>query len=203
MKYLDATNFILGMEITRDHANMMIFLNQRKYVEMVLQIFNMQESKSVNAPIPIVIKLYVDQCPKTQEEQEDLPRVPYASAVGSLMYAMVCNRPDIAHAVGVLNRYMSKLGKENWTAVKRVFRYLCGTTYYAIFYQGRPEPDIVINVHGFTDVDWVGDIDRKISTRGYVFNLFGGDISLMRKRQVVVALSSTEAKYMEAIHARK
>ena len=82
-----------------------------------------------------------------------MSRVPYASAVGSLMYAMVCTRPDIAHPVVFLNIYMSKLGKEHWIAVKRVFRYLRGTIDYAIFYQGRPGPDRVINVHGFVDAD--------------------------------------------------
>eukprot|EP00253_Pinus_taeda_P031714 PITA_31714 len=70
------------------------------------------DSKLVKVPIPIVLKLSTEQCPKTQEEEEDMSRVPYASAVGSLMYAMVYNRPDIAHAVGVLSRFMSKPGKE-------------------------------------------------------------------------------------------
>jgi hypothetical protein len=64
--------------------------------------------------------------------------VSHASAVGNLMYAMVCTRPDIAHAVGVLSRYMSKLGKEHWTSVKRVFRYLRGTSNDGLCYQGRP-----------------------------------------------------------------
>jgi hypothetical protein len=68
----------------------------------------------------------------TQEEEEDMSHVMYANAVGSLMYAMVCTRPDIAHAMGFLSRYMSKLGKEHWTAVKRVFRYLRGTTSYGL-----------------------------------------------------------------------
>jgi hypothetical protein len=54
------------------------------------------------------------------------------------MYAMVCTILDIAHAVGVLSRYVSKPGKEHWIAIKRVFRYLCGTTNYAMCYQGRP-----------------------------------------------------------------
>jgi len=203
MKDLGAANFILGMEIRRDRANKMISLNQRKYVETVLQRFNMQESKPVKVPIPIGVKLSVEQCPKTQEEEEDMSRVPYASAVGSLMYAMVCTRPDIAHAVGVLSRYMSKPGKEHWTAVKRVFRYLRGTTDYAICYQGRPGPDKVINVHGFVDAEWARDLDHRRSTSGYVFNLFGGAISWMSKRQAVVALSTTEAEYMVATHASK
>ena len=98
----------------------------------------MQDSKPVNVPIPVGAKLSVEQCPKTQEEEEDMSCVPYASAVGSLMYAMVCTRPYIAHAVGVLSRFMSNQGKENWKAVMRVFRYLRGTSDYGLCYQGRP-----------------------------------------------------------------
>ena len=94
----------------------------------------MQDSKPVKVPIPIGVRLSTEQCPKTQEEEEDMSRVPYASAVSSLMYVMVCTRPDIAHAVGVLSRFMSKLGREHWTIVKRVFRYLHGTSDYGLCY---------------------------------------------------------------------
>jgi hypothetical protein len=120
-----------------------------------------------------------------------MSRVPYASAVGSLMYAMVCTRLNIAHAVGFLSRYMSKPGKEHWTTVKRIFMYLCGTASYGLCYQGIPRLDKVLEIHGFVDANWAGDMDRTISTSGYVFNLFGGAISWMSKRQVVVALSTT------------
>eukprot|EP00253_Pinus_taeda_P016897 PITA_16897 len=123
-----------------------------------------------------------EECPKTQEEEEDMSRVPYASAVGSLMYAMVCTRPDIAHAVGVLSRFMSKPGKEHWTAVKPVFRYLRGTSDYGLCYQGRPGLDRVLDIHGFVDADWVGDLDERRSTSGHVFNLFGGVVSWMSKK---------------------
>eukprot|EP00253_Pinus_taeda_P031942 PITA_31942 len=130
MKDLGAANYILGMEIKRDRAKRQLWLNQRKYVETILQRFNMQDSKPMKVSIPVGVRLSAEQCPKTQEEEEDMSRVPYASAVGSLMYAMVCTRPDIAHAVGVLSRFMSKPGKEDWTTVKRVFRYLRGTSDY-------------------------------------------------------------------------
>ena len=73
----------------------------------------MHGSKLVKVPIPIGVKLSTDQCHKTQEEEEDMSHILYASVVGILMYAMVCTRPDIAHAVGVLSRYMSKLGKHH------------------------------------------------------------------------------------------
>jgi hypothetical protein len=163
----------------------------------------MQECKLVKVPIPVGVKLSTDQCPKTLEDREDMYRVPYVSAIGSLMYAMVCTRPYIAHAVGVLSRYMSKLGKEHWTTVKRVFRYLRGTTSYGLCYKGRSRLENVVDIHGFVDADWVGDLDLRKSTSGYVFNLFGGAISWMSKRQVVVALSTTEVEYMETTHASK
>ena len=129
-----------------------------------------------------------------------MSHVPYASVVGSLMYAMVCTRPYIAHAMGVLSKYKSKPGKEHWTVIKRVFRYLRD---HAICYQGRVGPDRVLDVHGFVDVDWVGDLDKRRSTNGYVFSLFGVAISWMSKKQVVVALSTTEDEYMETTYASK
>jgi hypothetical protein len=163
----------------------------------------MHGSKPIKVPIPIGVNLSANQCPKTREEEKDMSHVQYAIAIGSLMYAMVYTRPDIAHAVGVLSRYMSKPGKEHWTTIKRVFRYLRGTTNYGLCYQGRLGLDRVVEIHGFVDVDWVGDMDRRRSTSGYMFNLFGGAISWMSKRQAVVALSTTEVEYMAATHASK
>eukprot|EP00253_Pinus_taeda_P003817 PITA_03817 len=161
------------------------------------------DSKPVKVTIPVGVRLSTEQCPKTQEEEEDMPHVPYASSIGSLMYAMVCTRPDIAHEVGVLSKFMSKPGKENWTAVKWVFRYLRGTTDYGLCYHGRPRLHRVLDIHGFVDADWAGDLDQRRSTSGYMFNLFGGVVSWVSKKQSVVALSTTEAEYMAATHASK
>jgi hypothetical protein len=132
-----------------------------------------------------------------------MSHVLYVSVVGSLMYAMVCTRLNIAHAVGFLSRYISKPRKEHWTILKRVFRYLRDTTSYGFFYQGRLGLDRVLDIHGFFYAGLDGDLDHRRSTSGYVFNLFGGAISCMRKRQFVVALSTTEVEYMEATHASK
>ena len=101
-----------------------------------------------------------------------MSHVPHASVVGSLMYVMVCTRPDIAHEVGVLSRFMSNPGKEHWIAVKQVFRYLRGTSDYGLCYQGRPGLERVLEIHGFVDANWAGDLDQRRSTSGYVFSLF-------------------------------
>jgi phage major head subunit gpT-like protein len=82
-----------------------------------------------------------------------MSHVPYASAVGSLMYSIVCTRSDITHVVGVLSRYMSKLGKKHWTTVKRVFKYLRNTVSYGLCYQGRPCFDRVLDIYGFVDAN--------------------------------------------------
>jgi len=61
----------------------------------------------------------------------------------------------------------------------------------------------VLDIHGFVDADWAGDLDKRRSTSGYIFNLFGGVVSWMSKRQSIVALSTTKAKYMATTHASK
>ena len=73
----------------------------------------MQDAKPVSTPLVIHFKLTKEMCPKIQEEIDYMSKVPYSSTVGSLMYAMVCTRPDIAQAVGVVRRYMNALGKEH------------------------------------------------------------------------------------------
>eukprot|EP00253_Pinus_taeda_P018644 PITA_18644 len=107
------------------------------------------DSKPVKVAIPVGVRLSAKQCPKTQEEEEDMPPVPYDSVVSSLMYAMVCTRPEIAHAVGLLSRFISKLRKEHWTTVKWAFRYLCGISDYGLCYQGRLGLDRALDIRGF------------------------------------------------------
>ncbi|KAL6517675.1 hypothetical protein OROMI_033376 [Orobanche minor] len=82
-------------------------MSQEQYIEKVLKRFNMDKAKVVSSPLTNNFKMSVEDCPKTKEEIEEMDKVPYASAVGSLMYAMVCTRPDIAHAVGVVSRFLS------------------------------------------------------------------------------------------------
>ena len=124
MKDLGATRYILGMEIIRDRQNRKLWLGQSKYVDTILKRFNMQDSRPLSVPVTMGTKLSSSQCPTSPSKMEEMTQVPYQSVVGSLMYAMVCTRPDIAQAVGVLSCYMSNIGRAHWDAVKRVFIYL-------------------------------------------------------------------------------
>ena len=79
-------------------------------------------------PLGSHFKLSKEESPSTKEERAEMKKVPYASAIGSIMYAMVCTRPDIAQAVGVVSRFMDDPSKQHWEAVKWILRYLKGTT---------------------------------------------------------------------------
>jgi hypothetical protein len=127
-----------------------------------------------------------------------MSRVPYSLVVGNLMYAMVCRRPYISHAVGVVSRCMKNPCKEHWKVVKCILRYLRGTTTHALCFGG---PDIIL--HGYVDSYMACDKYSRRSTTGYVFIVGGKIISWISKLQKVVALSTMEAKYVVATEASK
>jgi hypothetical protein len=164
----------------------------------VLERFRMQNAKLVSTPLASHFKLTKEMYPKIQEEIEYMSRVPYSSAVGILMYAMVFTRPDIAHAVGVVSRYMNNLGKEHWEAVKWILRYLRGTANHALCFGGSETV-----LQGYVDSDMAGDKDSRRSTTGYVFTIGGTTVSWISKLQKFVALSTTEAECVAATEASK
>ncbi|KAH9762147.1 Integrase catalytic domain-containing protein [Citrus sinensis] len=130
-----------------------------------------------------------------------LKQSPMQCAVGSIMYAMVCTRPDLAHRVGVISRFMGNPGKDHWNAVKWVVRYLRGTVVTAIVFGkiSGASPEVV----GFVDSDSATDNDRRRSITGFVFTMCGGAISWKSSLQSAVALSTTEAEYIALTEAVK
>jgi hypothetical protein len=190
--------WLLGIEISRDNDGAFL-LRQRKYVETMLERFGMADCRPVATPMDVSVHLSADMSPQTDEEQEAMASVPYRSAVGSLMYLMVSTRPDIAAAVGVVSRFAERPGPQHWVAVKRIFRYLRGSTAMALRLSGS----VPVRLAGWCDADWAGDVDTRRSTTGYAFSVGQGCISWASKRQVTVALSSTEAEYMSASMAAR
>ena len=100
-----STAYILGILIYRDRTMRLIGLSQTRYIERVLKRFNMKDFKRGYLPFRHGIHLSRDMCCKTQQEKEHISRIPCASIIGSLIYAMLCTKPDIAYAVSVVRRY--------------------------------------------------------------------------------------------------
>ena len=148
MKDMGEARYVLGVEIIRNRSKKLLGLSQEAYINKILERFRMHFSKPVDTPVEKGQTLSLDQCPKTDKEKERMSNVPYASAVGSLMYAMLCTRPDICFAVGLVSCYQSNLGPTHWRAVKRIFRYLYGTSGLVLYYQGGD-----IKLRGYTVAD--------------------------------------------------
>jgi hypothetical protein len=198
MKDLGAAKQILGMRINRDKQKGTLQLSQEEYIDRILKRFSMSNAKPVSTPLASHFRLSKDQSPKTEEEKDIMAKVPYASAIGSLMYAMVCTRPDIAHAVGAVSRFMTNPGKQHWEAVKWILRYLRGTTDRCLCFR-RGE----LKLQGFVDADFAAEVDHRRSTTGYVFTVGTTAVSWISQIQKIVALSTTEAEYIAVTEASK
>jgi hypothetical protein len=114
--------------------------------------------------------------PSNKTERMEMSRVPYASVVESLMFAMICTRPDIAQAVATVSRYMANLGREHWNTIKRILRYIKGTSDAALRYGGSES-----TVRDYVDSDFASDLEKRKSTIGYVFIIAGGVVSWVSK----------------------
>ena len=189
MKNLGHANHILGMRIMLDRKKHLLYLSQSEDVEKVLRHFNMEGGKKVSVPLASYLKLCQNDCPKSHAKKAEMEKVPYLSTIGSLMYAVICTRPDNAYAVGVVNRYMSNPGKKHWKVVKGIMRYLKGTKGMRICF-GRKEAC----VDGYTDANYAGDMDKRRSTSGYVFMFTEGAVSWRSCLQNCVSMSTTEAE---------
>lgn len=192
MKDIGEAKMCLGIRITRDRKKDKIFIDQEKYINGMLEKFNMADCNPVLTPIDINTKLSKQMSPKDESEREAMENVPYQEAVGSLLYAAQSTRPDIAFAVNAVSRYNNNPGKAHWNAVKRIFRYLKGTSHLRLEYSKGGPSEII----GFCDADWASDIDERRSITGYVFMKQGGAVTWNTRKQQTVALSTTEAEYM-------
>jgi hypothetical protein len=144
-------------------------------------------------------RLDMFQCPQTPEDNEIMRDKPYMSAVGALIYLTIATHPDIAHAVGVLCLFMSKLGPAHRKAAKHLFRYLCGSVDYRLTY--APNPSSSQHFTMYSDADHGGNPDNGCSTSAYIVKMGTGAVSWMSCLQSIVALLTTETRFISAISA--
>ncbi len=186
MKDMGIAETCVGIKIK--HTSHGISLDQCSYIEEILKRFDMHECKPVGTPSDSNVKLSAAMI--TDDDNEI--KIPYQEAVGSLLYLAQCTRPDIAFSVNDVSRFNAKYGIAHWRAVKRIFRYLRGTSDLKLHYTRSK----IHEIKGFSDADWASDVDKRRSCTGYVFQLSNAAVTWCSKRQHTVALSSTEAEYM-------
>ncbi|GKU88975.1 hypothetical protein SLEP1_g3180 [Rubroshorea leprosula] len=175
-------SYFLGIEAVS--VNGCLLLSQHRYIQDLLQKSGMTEAKPVATPLASTSNLLLNTGVPLPDGLE------YRKLVGSLQY-LAFTRPDISFAVSRLSQFMHKPTDVHWQALKRVLRYLRGTTSHGILL--RPQQSL--SIHAFSDADWAGDRDTCLSTTGYIVFLGGNPILWRAAKQRAVARSSTEAEY--------
>ncbi|XP_062557021.1 uncharacterized protein LOC134221866 [Armigeres subalbatus] len=174
----------LGMRIDYNRSGGTLRMSQESSITKVLNRFGMSECNSTRTLI---------------EKGLQLPHgglnagEPYRELLGSLMYIMLCVRPDVCYPVGYLGRFQQDSSTVHWNALKRVVRYLSGTKTLCLEYQRNSEAEALV---GFADADWAADLQDRKSVSRFVSKVYGCTVSWSSKKQSTVSLSSSEAKYV-------
>ncbi|KAL6346564.1 hypothetical protein AAG906_000182 [Vitis piasezkii] len=197
MKDMGEATYVIGIEIFHDRSRGLLGLSQNRYIETILERFDMENCSASVAPIQKGDKFSLMQCPQNEWERKHMERIPYASAVGSLMYAQTCTRPDISFAIAMLGRYQSNPGMDHWKAAKKVMRYLRGTKDYMLTFKRSDNLEVI----GYTDSNFAGCVDSRKSTFSYVYLLVGAAISWKSAKQTIIAASTMEAEFVACFEA--
>jgi hypothetical protein len=205
-------HYFLGISIERDQNN--LYLSQKNYLEKVLIQFRMNETKkSVLTPLETKIPVH-DLIAEGNSEEN---RFPCRNLIGSLMYVMLCTRPDLCYAVSLLSRYQSRPSKRLWNLMKRILKYVKGTLdiklTYSKLYSNEPLSTFIKNttvgrrkmirnlgdeyqpIVGFADASFATNDPEAHSTTGTLIKLFGNTVLWSSRRQATVALSTMIAEF--------
>lgn len=166
---MGSLSYFLGVEVIPHPCGLL--LSQHRYIQDLLTRDNMANAKPVSTPM-------LHHPPLTLTSGTPLENLTeYRAIVGSLQYLSL-TRLDISFAVNRLSQFMQCPTSDHWLALKRVLRYLVGTSDHGLFLR-RDSP---LSVHAFTDADWAGDKDDYISTTGYIVYLGSNPISWSCKK---------------------
>ncbi|ESK95281.1 gag-pol polyprotein [Moniliophthora roreri MCA 2997] len=186
---------LLGMTVTRDRPAPTISFNQSLYIDSIVERFGLGSAHPSSTPIVHGTKLSKTQSPTTLEEQSMMAKVPYQSAVGSIMHAAVMTRPDISHACQCVAQFMQNPGEAHWTTVKQIIWYLKSTRNLSLTLGGASKS---FDVTAWSDSDFAGHPDHGRSVSGYALFLGRGCFSWRSRKQTATASSTSEAEYYAA-----
>nr|AAS01934.1 putative Integrase core domain containing protein [Oryza sativa Japonica Group] len=180
MKDLGVADVILNIKLIRGENG--ITLLQSHYVEKILNRFGYIDSKP--SPTPYDPSLLLRKNKRIAGNQLE-----YSQIIGSLMYLASATRPDISFVVSKLSRFTSNPGDDHWRALERVMCYLKGTVELGLHYTGYPAV-----LEGYSDSNWISDVDEIKATSGYVFTLGGGAVSWRSCKQTILTRSTMEVE---------
>ncbi|KXJ79603.1 hypothetical protein RP20_CCG000255 [Aedes albopictus] len=176
--------FFLGMRLEYNRRDGELKLSQEAAAVKILEKFGMAECNPSKNPMEKGLQLSRDGNRTSQ---------PYRESLGSLMYQMLCVRPDLCYPVGYMGRFQQSPTEDHWQALKRIMRYLKGTTTMGLVFKRHEDSRPLV---GFVDADWASDSEDRKSVTGFLFKVFGSTVSWASRKQSTVSMSSSEAEYV-------
>jgi hypothetical protein len=190
IKDLDPILHFLGMRVTRNRDNRTIYIDQKFYVQQIIEQLRMDSAIPVSTPVDrsIIMK-------KREDSDASTSQLQYQEAVGSINYVAIVTRPDISFAAGMLGRYSANPSKVHSKAVKRVLKYLKKILHYGLELGGGIECDSN-QLEAYRDADFVGDQDELKSTTGFVvIDRHGSVVAWNSTKQKITAKSTADAEF--------
>jgi hypothetical protein len=185
MKDLGELSYFLVIEVIQSPKG--IWLLQKQNALNKLFKYGMMGCKPISIPLEQNVKLSVDEGDLVEDTTM------YRRIVGSLIY-MTITRPNLSYAVGMISQFMQTPRKSHLDVVRRILRYIKHTLQRGIFYEAKGQ----LQIHGYMDADWADNVLDKRLTSGFMFFFGNGAVSWSNKKQPIVTLLSTEAKYRGA-----
>lgn len=160
--------------------------------------FSLTNVKPVTTPMDPGAQYSIDQCPATPNQVSRMHGVPYSEGIGSVLWLAVVSRPDVAFAVGILSQFVQNLGPTHWEVLKWLIVYLNSTKELWLTFGGQGKAP----VEGYCNADWASQ-KHCHSISGYLFQYRYSKVTWSSKKQSIIVLLSTEAKYIAQTHAVK
>ena len=193
---LGPISWVLGMKVVHDRVTRTISLSQEPYIDAIVTKYNFSDLKPVSIPMDPNVQLLRTR-PRSIADTACMKNIPYRATIGLFMYLAVATRPDIAFTVSTVAQFSQDPGLEHWEAVKHIYRYLLGTRKLALTFGAGKQ-----GLEGFTDADRASQ-EHRHAISGYAYILDRGAVSWVSKKQELVTLLTTEAKYVAATHTAK
>ena len=179
MKDLREATYISDIKIYIDRSKRLLGLSHSTYIENMLKRFSMDRSKNGFIPMTHGITFSKSLCPQKHNERTHMSLIPYASAIGSIIYSIICIRPDVSYTLSVTCRYKSDLSEGHWVVVKNILKYLRNTKDIFLIY-GDGDSDL--HLQGYMNDSFQSNKDDSESQSGYVFILNGGVVGWKKSK---------------------
>ena len=199
--YIGDLEWCINLRVQRDFDKGTLTVDQSEYIDEIVERFNMQDAAPISTPADPSVQLSQSMGPANKDEEQRMKKIPYSSAVGSVLYTRL-TRIDCLAAIAEVARFMSNPGLKHWQAVKRILRYLKATRFWGLCYTRSLKPG-KWTLTLYVDSGFAMDPDGRKSRYGYIIYLNNNPVAFGTGLTKLTAPSTPAAEYIAMAHGLK